>query len=51
MSPVRKFIYASWGLVKLRLISISRLLKIARYAIVGDLAFELWAGESKIFRA
>ena len=51
MSPVRKFILVSLELVKQRVDPCARLLKIARDAIMGDLALQLWPGKSKIFRA
>lgn len=49
-SPVRKYNLAFLVLAKLGVNQLARFLKIACDAIVGDLAFELWAGELEILR-
>ncbi len=51
MSPVRKTNPVFLSLVKLRVNSVPRLPEIAGDAIVGDLAFQLGPGKSKILRA
>lgn len=51
MSPVRKLNLVFLSLVKLRVNSDFRLPEIARDAIVGDLAFQLWPDKSKILHA